>query len=154
MSVLNSISIGLCFAPLGLCFVECTCIYQEQFCLSFSGPKLLSELDFNTRDEIAWLLKKTKYGLGGFKKVAAEYGMKPFHIGVVEDSSNPGNEVLDYIMTSKPDLTVYSFCKTLKGDRFKRCDIVQKLEDHFLVQEETANTAISSLFNISSYFFE
>ena len=86
--------------------------------------------------------------------MAAEYGMESLHIGVVEDSSNPGNEVLDYIVTSKPDLTVYSFCKTLKGDRFKRSDIVQKLEDHFLVQEETANTAISSLFNISSYFFE
>lgn len=147
MSVFKkSISIGLCFAPLGLCFVECTCIYQKPFCLAFSGPKLLSELDFNTRDEVAWLLKKTQFGLGGFKKVAAEYGMTSVQRGAVEDSPNPGNVVLEFIDMTKPDLTVYDFCKTLKGVGFQRFDIVRKLKDHFLVQEETENTFISSLF--------
>ena len=128
------------------------CIYQEPFCFSFSGAKLLRDLDFNTTKKIALALNKTKIGLGGFKEVAYEYGMKPVEIGAVEDSHNPGNEVLDYIMASKPDLTVYSFCKTLKGDGFKRLDIVQKLEDHFLVQVETGKASTSSLINTSSNF--
>lgn len=103
-------------------------------------PKRLRELDINTRDEIALLLQKIKFGLGGFKKVAAEYGMTQVQIGALENSREPGNDVLEFIVMSKPDLTVYSFCKTLKGDKFKRCDIVGKLEDHFLVQDETNNT--------------
>lgn len=119
---------------------------RNRFAFAFSGPKLLSELDFNTRDEIAWLLKKTQFGLGGFKKVAAEYGMTSVQRGAVEDSPNPGNVVLEFIDMTKPDLTVYDFCKTLKGVGFQRFDIVRKLKDHFLVQEETENTFISSLF--------
>lgn len=42
-------------------------------------------------------------------------------------------------MGSKPDLTVYSFFKVLKGDKIERFDIAQLLEDHLLIQEEDAS---------------
>lgn len=94
--------------------------------------------------------RKNKFGLGDFKKVAAEFGMTPVQIITLENSDQPGNDVLDFILTTKPDLTVYSFCKPLKGDGFERREIVQELEDHFLVQEETDNVSTSSIYTTSS----
>ena len=98
----------------------------------------------NTQREIAWLLEKRNVGLGGAKQVADIYGMTSYQIGALENSKEPGNDVLEFLMASKPDLTVYSFCQTLKGKEFKRFDIVRRLEDHFLFREE-ANEAFSFL---------
>lgn len=98
----------------------------------------------------AHLGRKNKFGLGDLKKVAAEFEMTPTQIITLENSDQPGNDVLDFILTTKPDLTVYSFCKPLKGDGFERREIVQELEDHFLVQEETDNASISSIYTTSS----
>ena len=44
-----------------------------------------------------------------------------------------GGAVLEFLQTSRPDLTVFDFCKTLKEETFKRFDIVKELKDHFLV---------------------
>ena len=48
----------------------------------------------------------------------------------------PGQEVLEYISASQPDLTVYSFCKKLKEDNMKRFDIVKILEGHLSIEKE------------------
>lgn len=95
-----------------------------------------------TRHEIACLLGKRNVGLGGVTQVAAKYGMTSYDIVALDNYMEPGKAVLEYLMASKPELTVYSFCKTLKGKEFKRSDIVRRLEDHFSFREE-ANEACS-----------
>ena len=90
-----------------------------------------------TRHEIACLLGKRNVGLGGVKQVAAKYGMTSYDIVALDNYTDPGKAVLEYLMASKPDLTVYSFCKTLKGREFNRFDIVRRLEDHISFREET-----------------
>lgn len=96
----------------------------------------------NTRREIACLLEKRNVGLGGVTQVADKYGMASYEIMALENSMEPGKAVLEFLMASKPDLTVYSFCQTLKRKEFKRSDIVQRLEGHFSFREE-ANEAFS-----------
>ena len=90
-----------------------------------------------TLHEIACLLGKRSVGLNGVKQVAAKYGMPRYAIMTLENQTEPGKAVLEYLMASKPDLTVYSFCKTLKRREFNRFDIVRRLEDHISFQEET-----------------
>lgn len=90
-----------------------------------------------TRHEIACLLGKRNVGLGGVKQVAAKYGMTSYDIVALDNYMEPGKAVLEYLMASKPDLTVYSFCKTLKRKEFNRFDIVRRLEDHFSFSKET-----------------
>ena len=89
-----------------------------------------------TLHEIACLLGKRSVGLGGVTQVAATYGMPRYAIMALENHMEPGKAVLEYLMASKPDLTVYSFCKTLKGREFNRFDIVRRLEDHISFREE------------------
>ena len=90
-----------------------------------------------TRHEIACLLGKRNVGLGGVKQVAAKYGMTSYDIVALDNYTDPGKAVLEYLMASKPDLTVYSFCKTLKRKEFNRFDIVRRLEDHISFSKET-----------------
>ena len=49
------------------------------------------------------------------------------------NAGDRGKAVLDFVKATMPTLTVYEFCKTLKEDNFKRLDIVEELENHFLV---------------------
>lgn len=101
------------------------------------GLKNLNEVDdLETQDEIASLLEERTPGLGGYRQMAAEYRMKKHEIKGLENSGRPGQEVMEFLHGSKPDLTVYSFCKMLKGDNMKRFDIVNILEDHLSIQIE------------------
>ena len=104
---------------------------------SFSGPKLLTELDIETRDEVASLLENKRFGLGGCRQVATKYGMKNHQIGALDNSKQPGQDVMEFLEGKKPNLTVYSFCKTLKENNIERFDIVKILENHFLKREGT-----------------
>ena len=61
--------------------------------------------------------------------------MKEDKIGALVNSREPGKDVMEFLMGSKPDLTVYSFCKVLKDDKIERFDIVKLLEDHFLIRD-------------------
>ena len=90
-----------------------------------------------TLHEIACLLGKRSVGLGGVTQVASTYGMPRYAIMALENHMEPGKAVLEYLMASKPDLTVYSFCKTLKRKEFNRFDIVRRLEDHISFSKET-----------------
>lgn len=56
-------------------------------------------------------------------------------IGALDNSKEPGKDVMEFLMGSKPDLTVYSFCKVLKQDNIKRIDIVKLLEEHLLIRD-------------------
>ena len=99
------------------------------------GLKLLKEVDnLETQDEIAALLEDRTPGLGGYREIATEYGMKKHQVRSLKNSNQPGQDVMEFLHGSKPDLTVYSFCKTLKEDNMKRFDIVRVLEDHLSIE--------------------
>jgi len=100
-------------------------------------PKLLAELDISTRDDVASLLENKRFSLGGYRQVAAKFGMKDRQIEALDNSKEPGKDLMEFLLGSKPNLTVYSFCKTLKEDKIERCDIVKFLESHFLIREGT-----------------
>lgn len=102
---------------------------------SFSGLKLLAELDINTRDEVAVLLESKRSILRGYRHVAAKFGMKKQQIVALDSYKEPGKDVMAFLEGSQPDLTVYSFCKALKEDKIGRFDIVKILENHFLISE-------------------
>ena len=53
----------------------------------------------------------------------------------LDNSKEPGKDVMEFLMGSKPDLTVYSFCKVLKEDKIERFDIAKLLEKHLLIQD-------------------
>ncbi|KAL9971592.1 hypothetical protein ACROYT_G017772 [Oculina patagonica] len=104
-------------------------------CRNGMRPKLLQEVDLNTRDKIACLLENKRYSLGGCRQVADKYGMKEDKIGALDNSREPGKDVMEFLMGSKPDLTVYSFCKVMKEDKIERFDIAKLLEDHLLIRD-------------------
>ena len=101
----------------------------------FVGPKCLAELDHSTTEKVGVLLQNKKFGLGGWREVAAKYELKPYKIDDLSNSQEPGMHVLEFVTGSKPNLTVYDFCKLLKEDNIRRFDIVKVLEDHLLVRE-------------------
>lgn len=63
--------------------------------------------------------------------------MEEHKIRGLENNQQPGQEVMEFLGGSKPDLTVYSFCKALKEDKMKRLDIVKVLENHFTIKKES-----------------
>lgn len=95
----------------------------------------MADVDISTRDKIASLLENKRYSLGGCREVAAKYDMEDHKIGALSNSKEPGKDVIEFLMGSKPNLTVYDFCKFLKEDEMRRLDVVKILEDHFLVRE-------------------
>lgn len=101
----------------------------------FTGPKLLQEVDLDTRDHIASLLENKRYSLGGCRQVATKYGMKEDKITSLDNSKEPGKDVMEFLSGSKPNLTVYNFCKVLKEDNIERFDIAKLLEDHLLARD-------------------
>lgn len=108
---------------------------------SFSGLKRLAELDVGIMDRVASLLETRKHGCGDWRRIGSKYDMEDPDIAALANApSNAGDRgkaVLDFVKATKPNLTVYDFCKTLKEDNFKRLDIVKKLENHFLVSIES-----------------
>lgn len=92
--------------------------------------KTLRELKFDTKNQVAMLLENTAPGVGGWKEVAHRYGMNKDLVKNLETKQDPGTQVMDFLQASKPDLQVYSFCKTLKE---KNCfNIVKVLEDELV----------------------
>ena len=105
--------------------------------LQISGLKYLREVDLDTRDEIATLLQEKIPGLGGYRQIAADYGMKEYQVRGLENSNQPGQDVMEFLRGSNTNLTVYSFCKKLKEDKIKRFDIVRVLENHLSIEKES-----------------
>ena len=102
-----------------------------------SGLKYLREVEFGTRDEIAKRLEIKTHGLGGYRELAAYYGMKDYEVKGLENSRQPGQDVLEFLQGTNPELTVYHFCKKLKEDNMKRFDIVRVLENHLSIEKES-----------------
>ena len=100
-----------------------------------SGLKCLSDVDYSTMNCVATLLGSEKPGLGDWRGIGVNYGMEAYEIDALANEApvKRGRMVLEYLQTSKPNLTVFDFCRTLKEDTFKRFDIVKKLDNHFLV---------------------
>jgi len=93
--------------------VESTRVMLDVIPQSLNGkrPKLVSELDLITRDEIGHQLEHKRGRLGGWRQVAVKFDMEDHKIAALENSKEPGKEVLEFLLGTKPDLTVYSFCK-------------------------------------------
>ena len=89
--------------------------------------KTLGELGFHTKQRVALLLEKTIPGIGGWREVAHRYGMNKDLVENLETKQHPATQVMDFLLASKPDLLVYSFCKTLKENNC--LNIVKVLED-------------------------
>ncbi|XP_066017788.1 uncharacterized protein [Pocillopora verrucosa] len=105
---------------------------------SQNGTKLktFSEVDLSTCDRIAsYLEKKVSYGLGGDRQAAAVFGMTGDMIGALGASKSAGQEVIEFVKVTKPDITVYTVCKQLKGDKMRRFDIAKILENHLTITE-------------------
>lgn len=79
------------------------------------------------------LLQNKKFGLGGWREVAAAYRMERYKIDDLDNSKEPGKSAMEFVTGTRPNLTVYGFCKVLKENPIKRLDVVNILEDHFLV---------------------
>ena len=79
------------------------------------------------------MLLQNRYGRGGWREVAARYELERYKIDSLSSSNEPGKSVIDFLTGSRPNLTVYDFCKVLKENAIKRLDIVNILKDHFLV---------------------
>ena len=114
-------------------------VFSEIFSPSLifvSGPKCLSEVNSYNTDSVPSLLGSEKRGSGNWRGILFKYGMKDHEIDDLANlsSSERGREVLAFLKTSQPSLTVYNFCRTLKEEAFKRFDIVKILENHFLVE--------------------
>ena len=98
-----------------------------------SGLKCLSDVDYSTMDCVATLLGSEKPGVGDWRGIGSKYGMEAYKIDTLanEAPDKRARVVLEYLQTSRPNLTVFGFCRTLKEEAFKRFDIVKELENHF-----------------------
>ncbi|XP_067040144.1 uncharacterized protein [Acropora muricata] len=87
--------------------------------------------DLDLKETVANLLEKEiTVCRKAYKHVAFHYKMTD--IDRLERCKNPGEGVLDYLKSAQPDLTVYHFCKVLKGETIRRLDIVYKLVDYLI----------------------
>ena len=110
------------------------------FLFPFPGYRELSEVfesDFNLRETVAKLLEKKTACRQAYKHVASHFNMKD--VGYLERRDNPGEDVLVYLETTHPNLTIYRFCKALKAKNIRRLDIVNKLVG-YLIQIDRHDT--------------
>lgn len=85
----------------------------------------------NLKETVAALLEQeTNAYRKAYRKVAFHYQMSNF--GHLDRSKAPGEDVLDFLKASHPDLNVYDFCKVLKREDVRRLDIVKKLVDYLI----------------------
>ena len=96
------------------------------FRFPFPGYRKLSEVfesDLHLKETVANLLEKeTTTYRKAYKHVALHFNLKDFDY--FERRNNPGEDVLDHLEACYPDLTVYRFCKVLRGNNIRRLDIV------------------------------
>ena len=59
--------------------------------------------------------------------------MEGFKIDYLSNSKEPGKSVMEFVTGTRPNFTVYDFCKVLKENPIKRLDIVNILEGYFFV---------------------
>ena len=100
------------------------------------GLKKFIEVDPSTCDSVALYLNKDLLpGIGGYRQAAAVFGMTSDMIGALETCKSPGQEVIEVLKATKPDITVYTVCKQLKDDKMRRFDIAKILENHLTITE-------------------
>ena len=101
--------------------------------IHFSVYKCLRDIDLDTQDQIELLLTQTSSIVAGWRQIAFKYGMGQLKITSLENDPEAGKRTLEYLRSSKPDLFVYDFCKTLKEHNIRRLDIVNALRGHLSV---------------------
>lgn len=94
----------------------------------YSRLEELFKNNFNTREKVENLLCTVINGRRAWKQVAGSHKMDD--LSLIERCTNPGKEVIDFLLASNPTLTVYSFCKELKEKSIRRLDIVAELEGY------------------------
>ena len=104
------------------------------FLFPFPGYRKLAEAfsrSLDLKETVAYLLQKE--GVAGYKNVAVNYMMKDLDLLKLKGCPNPGEDVLGFLESTNPDLTVYQFCKVLKSKNLRRLDIVNILVDYLMV---------------------
>ena len=77
------------------------------------------------------LLTKKRPGNPTWMQLADRYTMDGHRIVSLDlNQATAGKEVLDFLETSNPNLTVYDFCKVLKEGGIRRLDIADVLSAH------------------------
>lgn len=109
------------------------------FCVS-SDYKCLRQVDDNTQSKVETLLTKNVSGTGGWKQVAIKYGMDEVYRDSLDGNPDAGKTTIGYVKATKPDLTVYEFCKTLKERNIQRFDVVKELLGHLSVTSSEKTT--------------
>ena len=102
------------------------------FLFPFPGYRKLTEVfdsHLSLKETVTSLLEKET---NACKHVAFHYKMKSIDRHKLERCKNPGENVLGYLETKHPDLTVYHFCKVLKDKDIRRLDIVNELVDYLI----------------------
>ncbi|XP_032229025.2 uncharacterized protein LOC116612434 [Nematostella vectensis] len=97
--------------------------YKKIYDLSQESESILVQL----------LSTKHSHSIGNWKKVGTEYGMERVTLNSFDGKDGAAQDVIDYIKSAKPDLTVYTFCKYLKT--INRRDAVLKLEGELTVDK-------------------
>ena len=63
------------------------------------------------------------------------FGMTRDMIEALKTCKSAGQEVIEFLKATKPDITVYTVCKQLKDDKMRRFDIAKILENHLTITE-------------------
>ena len=93
--------------------------------------KYLRDVDLNIKEKVGYLLTKKKPGTRNWKQLAINYAMEDLLIVSLERSQETaGKELIEFLATSNPKLTVYDLCKELKDKDIRRLDIVEVLSAH------------------------
>ena len=99
--------------------------------IHFIAYTYLRDIDLDTRDRIELLLTQPSHA--GWRQIAFKYGMDQLRIKSLENDPEAGKKTLEYLQSTNPELTVYSFCKTLKEHNIRRLEIVNELRGHLSV---------------------
>lgn len=98
--------------------------------LLFSEYKRLSELDLDTQDKVVELLLSSNT----WRKAVLKFNMSSDHIDALQTTrADAGSHVMLFLEATKPDLTVYDFCKVLRESNIQRFDIINELREHLSV---------------------
>ena len=99
----------------------------------------MCDLGVEVKQKISNMLDNASYGVGGSKQLAAVYQMNKADIRGLSKQAKPAEQVLEFIGSKFPALTVYEFCMKLHYNKsLQRNDVVQVLSD-YLDQKKPQN---------------
>lgn len=101
-----------------------------------SELKLLLDISFPRKQRIGLLLNHKTPDVGNWRDVGDHYGMNREILDDLKGKDTRGEEVIDYLNSRSPDLTVFDFCDFLKA--IKQFKIVDVLSSELTVERDTS----------------